>query len=129
MKTITSRMARVLALSGALATTAGIAGISRAAADPPSHAPAWGWQQVQHRHDRGDYDRDGIPNWRDRDDDNDRRPDWLDPNDRSRIDWRHSGGRWGDLDRDGIRNDRDWDIDGDHVSNRRDRFPFDRRRH
>src|SRR5207249_719528 len=99
MRTTHSRLARVLALSGVLATTAALAVAGGVSADPPSHAPSSGWRpqhdervDVQRRFDRRDFDRDRhdfdrdcIPNWRDRDDDNDRIPDWFDRNDRSRY--------------------------------------------
>lgn len=102
---------------------------------------------------RSDYDRDGIPNWRDHDDDNDGIRDRYDR--RDRTSWRSRNADW---DRDGIPNYRDrdddndgrpdWrdsndrsrvrsrsrsrvagyrrnssDLDGDGYSNRRDRYP------
>jgi hypothetical protein len=70
-----------------------------------------------------DYDRDGIPNWRDS---NPRRYD------RYRVrGWRNSTRvytRAQDIDRDGIPNWSDRDRDGDGRLNVRDRYPNDRRR-
>jgi len=94
---------------------------------------------------RGDFDRDGIPNHRDRDDDNDGIRDSRDPNDRStrgrgyyRNGRFYSSGRYynsvprrgayGDRDRDGIRNRWDRDRDGDGRRNRNDDHPRNPRR-
>lgn len=84
----------------------------------------------------GDWDRDGVRNYRDRDDDNDGVPD-----SRDRYDYRKNNrrvyvppvrsrvvGRRADLDRDGIPDYRDNDRDGDGRVNSRDRYPNDRRR-
>jgi hypothetical protein len=72
-----------------------------------------------------DYDRDGIPNYRDRDIDNDGINNSRDRNDYSRsnrVRVRHRVQGWrGDFDRDGIRNRRDRDIDGDGRKNWSDR--------
>lgn len=73
-----------------------------------------------------DFDRDGIPNHRDRDIDGDGRLNRYDSNDYSRSysSRYRSGSSYRvrrDWDRDGVRNRRDRDIDNDGVRNRRDR--------
>lgn len=86
------------------------------------YRPGWGYD----RYDRGwsygrgrwDLDRDGFPNWRDRDRDGDgirNRRDRYPYNPLRRRSW--------DIDRDGIRNRRDRDRDGDGRRNGRDRRP------
>jgi hypothetical protein len=120
-----------------------------ASADPPRHAPAWGYRrravdryEPRYRYYQ-DYDRDGIPNWRDRDIDGDGRRNRYDDHDfryrprgegrrwRVRRDWDGDGvrNRWDrDRDGDGIRNRRDHDRDGDGIRNRRDRHDRNPRR-
>lgn len=84
----------------------------------------------------GDWDRDGIRNYRDRDDDNDGIVD-----SRDRYDFRRNNRRvysptvrsrvagWrSDMDRDGIADYRDSDRDGDGRINSRDRYPNNRLR-
>jgi hypothetical protein len=165
-----------------------VGGVKPAAADPPAHAPAWGWRRKQstynnnsnrryydngsyrygsgyrynsrnryYRPTRSDIDGDGIPNSRDRDIDGDGIANYRD---RTPYGSRYSSNtrrrsapvyarryvparyhRKGDADRDGIRNRRDRDIDGDgrrnwrdrdrdgdRTRNRRDRYPRNPRR-
>jgi hypothetical protein len=104
-----------------------------AEAKPPVHAKAHGYRRkapvLVHRtyrpyHSRysvyHDRDRDGIPNWRDRDKDGDGIRNGRDRHDRRPQPYVRRPVRR-DWDRDGIRNRRDWDVDGDGVRNRRDR--------
>jgi hypothetical protein len=84
---------------------------------------------------RYDFDRDGVPNYRDRDDDNDGVRDSRDRRLGRGTSWgRHRSTivegreRWADRDRDGIPNYRDRDLDGDGRRNGSDDHPFDRRK-
>ena len=78
-------------------------------ADPPSHAPAYGYRNKgnKNKKNRGDrdYDNDGIRNRHDRDDDNDGIRDRRDRDD----------------DNDGVRDYRDGDDDNDGIRDRRER--------
>lgn len=90
----------------------------------PPYGRAYGY-----RANRADLDRDGIPNYRDWDDDGDRIADRRDRHplqyDRSRWSQPRNSYRR-DFDRDRIPNYRDRDIDGDRVRNSRDRHDWNR---
>jgi hypothetical protein len=90
--------------------------------------PTYAWSNGS-RANRRDLDRDGIPNYRDWDDDGDRIADRRD-----RHPLQYDRNRWSqprnsyrrDFDRDRIPNYRDRDIDGDRVRNSRDRYDRNR---
>jgi hypothetical protein len=82
-----------------------------------------------YRAGRADLDRDGIPNYRDWDDDGDRIADRRDRHPLQYDRNRRPGSRTGyrrDFDRDRIPNYRNRDIDGDRVRNSRDRYDWNR---
>lgn len=82
-KTVTKKLMSI-ALVSVFAITPLAFGVSVAQADPPRHAPAWGWRDKNRDHDR---DRDRDRNRRDRDRrDRDRRD--RDRRDRDRRDYR-----------------------------------------
>lgn len=80
-------------------------GIRPAEAAPPSHAPAWGYRRKFEKSNNGgywqsyrtsrysrysrsqDFDRDGVPNWKDRDIDGDGVRNARDRNDYNRHRW------------------------------------------
>jgi hypothetical protein len=82
-------------------------------------APASAQVRFVSRYSRSqDWDRDGIPNWRD-----------SHPRRFDRVvvrGWRSHNWRVNDRDRDGIRDSRDRDRDGDGIRNTRDRHPNNR---
>lgn len=87
-KTVTKKLMSI-ALVSVFAITPLAFGVSVAQADPPRHAPAWGWRDKNRDHDR-DRDRDRNRRDRDRRDrdrrDRDRRD--RDRRDRDRRDYR-----------------------------------------
>jgi hypothetical protein len=98
---------------------------------PRGHAYAYGRTSPGSRpvQSRSDFDRDGIPDYRDADDDNDGITDSRDRNDRTPPRARQTGSWRNDLDRDGIVDRRDRDVDNDGYRNENDKHPRDRRRH
>ena len=134
MEHLKGSKARTIVVGGLALIATAFIGAPEAAARPRDHAPAWGY-----RYNRADFDGDGIPNHRDRDDDNDGICDSRDSNDRSYR--RYRTNRYGsvptgyryygtrrDRDGDGIRNRNDRDIDGDGIRNGRDRSPYNANR-
>jgi hypothetical protein len=114
MKKTAMKSLRVAAVSGLIVLGAGIVLVSAAPAEAQTRTRA----RYASTHPLGDFDRDGIRNNRDPDDDNDRIPDRLDRNDFSTSRTRSS--RAYDWDRDGVPNARDRDDDNDGVVDARD---------
>ena len=151
--TKTAKTARAIVLA------VGIVGIgwltvqaAPASADPPAHAPAYGYRNKhdKHKHDKNKHDkRESNGTWRQERDkrETERAGKRRDRDERenrygrvSRNEARHprtpsaryprlARDRDNDRDNDGIRDARDRDRDGDGILNTRDHYPSDPRRH